>query len=230
MIFSDIILGFPSGSGGKESVCNVGDLGSIPGLGRSPGEGKGYPLQVSGLVILWTTVMGSQRVGHDWVTFILFATSHNVIYIHVMMHMENDKWLKLSMVTGTDSEDVAVSGPSWQLQSAERTSDIMTLWPHQAHHHAEDSKRIFWSIQLSATGLSCLGRPGLPVDPAAPLLLHIACGVPWATFPQHPRQQISNQPQRVDFLQHVLLVWQHTNFTATQWDTAVSPTRSWSRA
>ena len=37
------------GSDGKESTCNVGDLGSIPGLGRSPGEGKGYPLQYSGL-------------------------------------------------------------------------------------------------------------------------------------------------------------------------------------
>ena len=36
-------------SAGKESPCNVGDLGSIPGLGRSPGEGKGYPLQYSGL-------------------------------------------------------------------------------------------------------------------------------------------------------------------------------------
>ena len=33
----------------KESACNAGDLGSIPGLGRSPGEGKGYPLQHSGL-------------------------------------------------------------------------------------------------------------------------------------------------------------------------------------
>ena len=37
------------GSAGKESACNAGDLGSIPGLGRSPGEGKGYPLQYSGL-------------------------------------------------------------------------------------------------------------------------------------------------------------------------------------
>ena len=41
--------GFPSGSASKESVCNVGDLGLIPGLGRSPGEGKGYPLQCSDL-------------------------------------------------------------------------------------------------------------------------------------------------------------------------------------
>ena len=42
-------LGFPCGSAGKESACNAGDLGLIPGLGRSPGEGKGYPLQYSGL-------------------------------------------------------------------------------------------------------------------------------------------------------------------------------------
>ena len=42
-----VFLGFPGGSAGKESTCNVGDLGSIPGLGRSPGEGKGYPLQYS---------------------------------------------------------------------------------------------------------------------------------------------------------------------------------------
>ena len=44
-----VILGFPGGSPGKEFACNMGDLGSILGLGRS-GEGKGYPLQYSGLV------------------------------------------------------------------------------------------------------------------------------------------------------------------------------------
>ena len=51
--------GFLSGTSGKESACNAGDLGSIPGLGGSPGEGKGYPLQYSGLeksmdYIAWT--------------------------------------------------------------------------------------------------------------------------------------------------------------------------------
>ena len=44
-----IFLGFPGGLAGKESVCNVGNLGLIPGLGRSPGEGKCYPFQYSGL-------------------------------------------------------------------------------------------------------------------------------------------------------------------------------------
>ena len=44
-----VFLGFPGSSAGKESACNTGDLDSIPGLGRVPGEGKGYPLQYSGL-------------------------------------------------------------------------------------------------------------------------------------------------------------------------------------
>ncbi|CAI9164825.1 unnamed protein product [Rangifer tarandus platyrhynchus] len=44
-----LLVGFPSCSAGKESTCSVADLGAISGLGRSPGEGKGYPLQYSGL-------------------------------------------------------------------------------------------------------------------------------------------------------------------------------------
>ena len=42
-------MGFPGSLAGKESACNVGDLGLIPGLGRSPGEGIGYPFKYSGL-------------------------------------------------------------------------------------------------------------------------------------------------------------------------------------
>ena len=58
--------GFPCGSAGKESACNAGDLGSIPGLGRSPEEGKGYPLQYSDLEnCMECIVMESQRAGHN---------------------------------------------------------------------------------------------------------------------------------------------------------------------
>ena len=63
--------GFPGGLVGKESACSVGDLAWIPGLERSPGERKGYPLQYSGLEnsmdreAWWAMVCGSQRVGHD---------------------------------------------------------------------------------------------------------------------------------------------------------------------
>ena len=42
-------MGFPGSSAGKESAYNVGDLGSVPGMGRSPGKGKVYPLEYSGL-------------------------------------------------------------------------------------------------------------------------------------------------------------------------------------
>ena len=57
-------MGFPCGSDGKESTCNVGDLGSIPGFGRSPGEGHGNPPQYSSLEnskdreVWWATVHG----------------------------------------------------------------------------------------------------------------------------------------------------------------------------
>ena len=66
-----VVIIFPSGSDVKESACNAGDLGSIPGLGRSPGEGHGNPLQYSCWKIPWTEVpdklqsMGSKRVGHN---------------------------------------------------------------------------------------------------------------------------------------------------------------------
>ena len=66
-----VLWGFPGGAEVKVSACNVGDLGSIPGSGRSPGEGNGNPLQYSRLEnpmdrgAWWATVHRSQRVGHD---------------------------------------------------------------------------------------------------------------------------------------------------------------------
>ena len=48
-LLTPVFLGFPGGSAGKEAACNAGDLGSIPGWGRSPGGGKGDPLPYSGL-------------------------------------------------------------------------------------------------------------------------------------------------------------------------------------
>ena len=65
------LVGFPGGSVVKNPPANVGDAGSVPGWGTSPGEGSGYPLQYSCLGIPWTKEpnglqsMGSQRVRHD---------------------------------------------------------------------------------------------------------------------------------------------------------------------
>ena len=67
-------VGFPCSSVGKESACSAGDLGLIPGLGKSPGEGNDYPLQYSSCRIPRTEEpgrlqsMGPQRVGHNWAT------------------------------------------------------------------------------------------------------------------------------------------------------------------
>ena len=71
------MMGFPGSSEVKAPACNAGDLCSIPGSGRSPGEGNGNPLQYSCLENpmepgrLQST--GSQRVGHDWATSLSFS-------------------------------------------------------------------------------------------------------------------------------------------------------------
>ena len=61
-------LGFPCGSAGKESVCNSGDLGFFPGLGKSPGEGNGYPLQYSGLENSTDCIVHGVAKSHIWLS------------------------------------------------------------------------------------------------------------------------------------------------------------------
>ena len=71
-IYVKYLEGFPGGSDGKESTWNTGDVSSIPGSGRAPGEGNGYPLQYSRLENFmdrgaWQATVhgGSQRIGHN---------------------------------------------------------------------------------------------------------------------------------------------------------------------
>ena len=73
-----VFLGFPCGSAGKESACNVEDLGSIPGLGRSPGEGKGYPLQYSGLENSIDCTVHGVTKSQTWWSDFHFLHSHFV--------------------------------------------------------------------------------------------------------------------------------------------------------
>ena len=76
--------GFLGDSEGKESACNAGDPGLIPGSGRSPEEGNGYPLQYSCLEnLLDRGAMGSQRVGYDWaINNVHFHFSHLALIPH----------------------------------------------------------------------------------------------------------------------------------------------------
>ena len=60
-------MGFPGGSAGKESACSAGDLGSIPVLGRSPGEGNGNPFQYSWASLVAQTVKNPFPMWETWV-------------------------------------------------------------------------------------------------------------------------------------------------------------------
>ena len=75
-------VGFPCGSAGKESARNAGDLGLIPVLGRSPGEGKGYPVQYSGLENSTECMV---HAGHE--NWTRLSDFHFHIYIYIYTHM-----------------------------------------------------------------------------------------------------------------------------------------------
>ena len=68
--------GFPDSSPGKESTCNAGDLSLIPGLGRSPGEGKGYPLQCSGLENYMDSIVHGVTKTRTWLSDFNFTSLH----------------------------------------------------------------------------------------------------------------------------------------------------------
>ena len=78
-------MGFPGGSAGKESTCNAEDLGLIPGLGRSPGEGKGNPLQYSGLEISMDCIIHGVAKSQTKLS--------NFYFIHCNMQQEGQKVL-----------------------------------------------------------------------------------------------------------------------------------------
>ena len=62
-----VALGLPDSSVGKESTCNAGDPGSTPGLGRSAGEGTGYPLQYSWTSVVAQLVKNPPAMWETWV-------------------------------------------------------------------------------------------------------------------------------------------------------------------
>ena len=86
------IWGFSDSSVGKESACNAGDLGSIPGLGRSPGEGKGYSLQYSGLEN--SMDCGSPWGGKQWDATERLSLSLTKILLYSLMNERTNKMLK----------------------------------------------------------------------------------------------------------------------------------------
>ena len=93
------LLGFPDRSVGKESTCNAGDPGSIPGLGRSPGERNGYPLQYSGLENSMDCIVHKVK-SWRWLsdfhfTFITFKVSPCLMLYAVL------SWMLMDLLTVT---------------------------------------------------------------------------------------------------------------------------------
>ena len=80
-------LGFPCGSAGKESACNAGDLGSIAGLGRSPGDGKGYPLQYSGLEKSMDSIVHVVTKSWTWLSDFYFPSITNYSKVPIIQSL-----------------------------------------------------------------------------------------------------------------------------------------------
>ena len=89
--------GFPRSSAGKESTCNVGDLGSIPGLERPSGEGKAYPLQYSGLENSVDCTV--HEVAKSW-------TRLSDFHFTSLLHFLQDDQPPLLIIRMTDRDDI----------------------------------------------------------------------------------------------------------------------------
>ena len=96
-----VFLGFPCGSAGKESICNAGDLGSIPGLGRSPGEGKGNPLQYSGLENSTDCIVYGVMKSRTWLSnfHFHFSPSLYLLYLSLCLAYNNSNNLAVMIIT-----------------------------------------------------------------------------------------------------------------------------------
>ena len=91
-------LGSPCGSAGKESTCNVGDLGLIPGLGRASGEGKGYSLQYSGLENSMYCIVHGVAKSRTWLSdfhfhFMAHCRSSTLVILHLVILQYFCLWL-----------------------------------------------------------------------------------------------------------------------------------------
>ena len=113
-------LGLPGGSEGKESACDA-DQGSIPGSGRSPGEGNAVHSSILAWRIPWTEKpgrlqsMGSQRVGHDWVTSLRFSSllPWKKSYNKPRQHIKKQRHLFANK--GPYSQSCGVFSSHWQM-------------------------------------------------------------------------------------------------------------------
>ena len=105
-----IRLGFPGGSDSKEFTRNAGDLSSILGLGRSPGEGKGYPLQYSGLENSMDCIFhGVTKSRTQLIDFHTNLPGNKLIYLSLLSFLESQRMIQRKKESNTGAQ--SDSGP-----------------------------------------------------------------------------------------------------------------------
>ena len=113
-VILQIILDFPCGSAGREFTCNARDLGSIPRLGKSPGEGKGYTLQYYGLENRKDYIVYGVTKSRTWLSdslspIILHTHTHTHTYLYNGILFNHKKKILQFATTGMNLEDVMLS-------------------------------------------------------------------------------------------------------------------------
>ena len=154
----NIVFGLPGGSAGKESTCNVGDPGLIPGLGRSPGEGNGCPLQYFGLENSMDCIVHgvAKSQTHDWATLLklclvsILFTSLTVALATISLCFLLCKLHSPLLLTANCSHLIPAS------------------YHHQRHHEAQTGAE----CSITSYCLQKKSFPELPNDAAAPLTRH----------------------------------------------------------
>ena len=140
-------LGFPCGLTSKESTCNVGDLGSIPGLGRSPGEGKGYPLQYSGLENSLDSIVHGVAKSWRWLRDVHFHFWYLFFKGRLRHHKTKGKW---------------------PLTSNQRTSyKGAEVWGFSKGFSIKHNVNIFFFLQHHTACELLVRQPGMEPTPSA---------------------------------------------------------------
>ena len=164
-----VFLGFACGSAGKVSTCNAGDLGLMPGLGRSPGEGKGYPLQYSGLENSMDCIVHGAAKSWTWLSDFHFhihiGTSLMAQTVKNLPAMWESWAQSLCLEDPLEKRVITYStilawripwteGPSGLLQSIGRRELDITEWLTVSHTH-----RDFPGVSVVKTlSFHCRGR------------------------------------------------------------------------
>ena len=153
-------MGFPGGSVGKVFACNVGDLGSIPGLGRSPGEGNSYPLQDPGLENSMDCIV--HGVAKSRTRLNNFHSFHENCFVSILHTSLTVALATISLCT------LLCKVHSPLLLTVKCSHLILASYHHQHHHEAQTGAE----CSIISYCLQEKSFTELPTDAAAPLTGH----------------------------------------------------------